>query len=78
MLNGALYKMAMWHFLYIFSILAPILTFFSQINAFKIQTLKLYEKKSGIYVMKLHTNNMHAKFESYNFIFGCAMVKKTG
>ena len=32
--------------------------------------------KTGIPVVKLHKNNIHAKFLSNIFIIGCAMVKK--
>ena len=28
-----------------------------------------------MYVIKLHTNNTHTKFQSITFIFGCAMAK---
>ena len=30
----------------------------------------------GIHVIKIHTNNMHTKFQSNIFVFGCAMAKK--
>ena len=30
------------------------------------------------YVIKIHTNNTHAKFQNNIFIFGCAIAKKAG
>ena len=32
--------------------------------------------KTGIYVIEVHTNNKHAKFQSNIFVFACAMAKK--
>ena len=38
-----------------------------------------YQKKNnGRYVVKLHTNNTHTKFQNNIFVFGCAMVEKPG
>ena len=34
--------------------------------------------KKRIYVVSLHTNNIHTKIQSNIFIFRCAMVKKPG
>ena len=48
---------------------------FSKINAYKIQNFQVIQK-AGIYVIKVHTNNIHAKFQSNLFIFGCAMAIK--
>ena len=48
---------------------------FSKINAYKDQNFVVIQN-TGINVVKLHTNNIHIKFQSYIFIFGCAMVKK--
>ena len=47
---------------------------FSKIDAFKNQVFGAI--KTGIYVVKLHTNNTHTRFQSNIFTFGCAMVKK--
>ena len=33
-------------------------------------------KKNGMYVVNLHTNDTHTKFQSNIYIFGCAMVKQ--
>ena len=50
---------------------------FLNIIACKIQNIQAIQK-IAIYVIEIHTNNIHAKFQSNIFVFGCAMAKKTG
>ena len=50
---------------------------FSKIIAYKIRNFQVIQK-TGIYVMEIHTNNKHTKFQSNLFVFGCAMAKKPG
>ena len=61
-----------WHL----SIFTPKFIFFSKINTYKIQNLKV--SKNGIYVVNLLTNSAHKKFEGNIFTFGYAMVKQPG
>ena len=42
--------------------------------AYKIQNFQVIHK-TGIHVIEMHTKNVHAKFQSNIFIFGCAMTK---
>ena len=49
---------------------------FPKINAYKDQNFSFPKKE--IYIVKLHTNNTHTKFQSNSFTFGCAMVTKPG
>ena len=51
--------------------------FVSKINAYKDKNFGVIQK-TGIYVVKLHTNNTHTKFQSNILTFGCAMVRKPG
>ena len=48
--------------------------YFSKTIAYKIQNFQVIHK-TGIYVIEMHTKNVHAKFQSNIFIFGCAMTK---
>ena len=48
---------------------------FSKTNGYKIQNFGGIQK-NGLYVVNLHTDNIHRKFQNNIFIFGCAMVKK--
>ena len=43
----------------------------------KSEIIKL-SKKSGIYVIEIHTNNTHTKLQSNIFVFGCAIAKQPG
>ena len=45
-----------------------------KINAYKEQNLRVI--KNGIYVVSLHSNNPHTKFQSDICILGCAMLKQ--
>ena len=42
-----------------------------------LQNLNLQDiQTTGIYDIKIHTNNTHTRFQSNTFIFGCGMAKK--
>ena len=51
--------------------------FFPKITAYKTQMFPFIQK-NGIYVIEIHTNNTHTKFQNNIFAFDCAMAKKTG
>ena len=51
--------------------------FFSKIKAYRSQNFEVIQKTKP-HVVKIHTNNTHAKFQSITFVFGCAVAQKPG
>ena len=50
--------------------------FFKKIIAYKSRSFQVI--KNGLYVIEIHTNNMHTKCKSNIIVFGCAMAKNPG